>query len=459
MRLVMAQEQPTPISESTTSAAAGPEQVKAGAPALPPLPLLAAFSWRLISGTVLLLLLIFVLGLGTGVVLAAPAHNPSNVGWWEMLTGQTAAVPLCEHGEQSFYPEFQTFWEAMGLLYRDYYGELPTPQDATYHAIRGVLSALTDPNTSFLTPTEAEHFRTNLAGSFEGIGARVEWDEELDTLRITEPFENQPAWRAGIKRGDYILAVDGESLVGTDVTFAVARIRGPKGSTVVLSVLHEIGAEPEEITVERDRIETPTIVTETLGSDQNIAYIKLNTFNQNAGQLVRQAVEAAMDREVAGLVFDLRGNSGGLLREAVKVAGTFMQDAPVLIERFSNGTTENYETDGTAAAPDLPMIVLVNEGSASASEIVAGALQDQHRAQLLGVTTYGKGSVQLPHTLKDGSIMRVTVARWYTPNDRTIDGTGLTPDIQVERTEADLEKGVDPQLERAVEQLEAEIER
>ncbi len=422
---------------------------------------LAALSWPLIGGLVLALLFIFVLGLGTGIALGSTtsAQSITTTGWWQTLTGQTVAIRHCDQGDQPFYPEFQTFWEAMGLLQRDFYGELPSAQVATYNAIRGVVSELADPNTSFLTPQEADHFRTNLTGSFEGIGARVEWDEDLDTLRITEPFENQPAWRAGIKRGDYILAVDGESLVGTDLTSAVGRIRGPKGSTVTLSVLHEIGAEPEEIPVVRDRIETPTIATETLGADQNIAYIKLNTFNQNAGQLMQQAVKDAVARDVAGLVFDLRGNSGGLLREAVKVASIFLEDTSVLIERFSSGAVETYETEGRAVAATLPMIVLVNEGSASASEIVAGAIQDHGRAQLLGAITYGKGSVQLPHTLKDGSIMRVTVARWYTPNDRTIDGAGLRPDINVELTQEDLERGTDPQLDRAITQLEAEIEQ
>jgi len=416
-------------------------------------------SWPVLGGIIMGVLCVFVLGMGAGAALAAstPTHATATSGWFGALTGQAAAEPLCAETAHPFYPEFQTFWEAMELLYRDFYGELPDARAATYQAIRGVVSQLPDPNTSFMTPQEADLFRTNLAGSFEGIGARVEWDEELDTLRITEPFENQPAWRAGIKRGDYILAVNGESLVGGDLTAAVELIRGPKGSTVVLTVLHAIGEDPEEIAVERDRIETPTIATETLGNDQNIAYIKLNTFNQNAGQLVRQAVEAAVARGVAGLVFDLRGNSGGLLREAVKVVSVFLEDQPVLIERFSNGATETYSTDGTAIAPTLPLVVLVNEGSASASEIVAGALQDHGRAPLIGAVTYGKGSVQLPHTLKDGSIMRVTVARWYTPHDRTIDGAGLQPDVQVERTADDQNGGADPQLAAALAQLEAEI--
>jgi carboxyl-terminal processing protease len=215
--------------------------------------------------------------------------------------------------------------------------------------------------------------------------------------------------------------------------------------------------EPFDIEVVRDRIDTPTIATDTLGEEKNIAYVKLSTFNQNAGQLVQQAVADALKREPAALIFDLRGNTGGLLREAIKVTNVFIDNSTVLLERFNDGRLETYETTTSAVTKDLPMLVLVNEGSASASEIVAGALQDTQRAQLLGVTTYGKGSVQLPHTLSDGSIMRVTIAHWFTPNDRTIDGTGLAPDVVVELTEDDRNKGADPQLTAAVELLQKEI--
>jgi len=308
-----------------------------------------------------------------------------------------------------------------------------------------------------LTPAEADFFRTSIQGSFEGIGARVEWDETVETLRISEPFENQPAWQAGLRRGDLVLAVDGESLQGTSLNEAVAKIRGPKGTTIVLSVLSEGSADPRDVPVTRDLIETPTIATDSLGQDQQIAYVKLTTFNQNAGQLVRQAVEEAMKHEPTALILDLRGNTGGLLREAIKVANVFVEESTILLERFNDGRVERYATTTQAVAKNIPMIVLVNEGSASASEIVAGALQDTGRAQLLGVTTFGKGSVQLPHTLSNGAIMRVTVARWFTPNDRTIEGTGLAPDIVIELTDEDREHGADPQLTAAVDLLEQQI--
>lgn len=413
----------------------------------------------LIMAGILAFIVTFFVGAGVGYAFARTpeAAASADAGWWSMLTGQTLASVQCSETQELLYPEFATFWEALQLLYKDFYGKLPAPEKATYDAIRGVVDELGDPNTSFLTPEEADFFRTAIQGSFEGIGARVEWDEELDTLRITEPFENQPAWQAGLRRGDLVLAVDGESLKGSDLNKAVAKIRGEKGTAVVLTIARDDSTEPFDVTVVRDLIETPTIVTDTLGETQKIAYVKLTTFNQNAGQLVRQAVEEALKHEPVALVFDLRGNTGGLLREAVKVANVFIEDSIVLLERFGDGRIETYKTTTGAVTKTIPMMVLVNEGSASASEIVAGALQDTGRAKLLGVTTFGKGSVQLPHTLSNGAIMRVTVARWFTPNDRTIEGTGLEPDVVVELTEEDRTTGADPQLATAVELLEKEI--
>lgn len=407
-------------------------------------PLLLLFVGLLIGLT------LFLVGLGAGFGLAqlgraseaSASLNPIN------SAGRVDA-------QRELDPEFETFWEAMDLLYRDFYGELPADDEATYGAIRGVLNQLDDPNTSFLTPDEAEFFRTSIRGNFEGIGARVQWNDEHDTLAIVEPFENQPAWNAGIRRDDLVLAVDGESIVGGDLNSAVSMIRGEKGTTVVLTIARAGEVEPFDIAVVRDLIETPTISTDSLGDDGEIAYVRLNTFNENAGQLVRQAVEDAVERDAAALIFDLRGNSGGLLREAVKVASVFLPgDANTLIERFSDGREQVYETEGQPVTTDLPLVVLVNGGSASASEIVAGAIQDADRGKLVGVTTFGKGSVQLPHTLEDGSIMRVTIARWYTPADRSIEGTGLEPDVEIEITDEEREAGADPQLDRALELLE-----
>jgi carboxyl-terminal processing protease len=357
-------------------------------------------------------------------------------------------------GAKGLYPEFELFWEAMDLLYGEYFGNLPRSEDAAYESIRGVISLLDDPNTSLLTPEEADYYRSNVDGEFEGIGARVGWNEEADTLVITEPFENQPAWQAGLRRGDLILAVDGESIVGMGLAAAVEQIRGPEGSTVVLTVQSPGETTTSEVEIVRDRLDIPTISSATLGDASDVAYVRLNMFNGNAGQLIRESVRDAMRRNPRAMILDLRGNSGGLLREAVKVTNVFLEDEVVLFERFNDGEMETYRTEGRAVSEKVPLVVLVNEGSASASEIVAGALQDHGRATLIGTKTYGKGSVQLPHTLSDNGILRVTVARWLTPNERSIDGVGLQPDIVVPSDEGGYSDVEDPQLAAALQYIQ-----
>jgi len=402
-------------------------------------------------------------GIGFGFGRLSAAGELGRSASSERSEASTTAQPSDRDLRADLDEEFDTFWEAMDVLYQNFYGELPDGDTATYDAIRGIVSNLDDPNTSFLSPDEAEVFRTNLTGSFEGIGARVDWDVDADTVRVVEPFENQPAWNAGVRRDDLILAVDGESVIGTDLNSAVSKIRGPKGSTVVLTILRfgENNNEPFEISVVRDTIESPTVSSDRFGTEATgegaMAYVRLYTFNENAGTLIKQAIDDATDRKAKGIILDLRGNSGGLLREAVKISSLFLEDEVVLLERFKDGDEEIYRTTDEGTVTDLPMVVLVNEGTASASEIVAGALQDAERAPLIGSTTFGKGSVQLPEVLSDGSIMRVTIARWYTPNNRTIDGVGLVPDIDVALTDADREAGADPQLDRAILELEALI--
>ena len=404
----------------------------------------------------LAVIVVFALGAGVGFGFGR-LSNSGRVAAAAIATGAGDTVQRAD-----LEANFATFWEAMDVLYENFYGDLPDGKAGTYDAIRGVVGQLGDPNTSFLTPDEANVFRTNIQGSFEGIGARVDWDEDADTVRIVEPFENQPAWNAGLRRGDLILAIDGESVVGTDLTSAVARIRGARGSTATLTILRppaegEAASAPFDVKVERATIESPTVTTEALGADGEIGYIRLYTFNENAGALTKQAVEDAVARGAKGIILDLRGNSGGLLREAVKLTSLFVGDAVVLNERFKDGAEEVYRSSGSPVTTALPLVLLVDEGSASASEIVAGALQDAGRATLVGATTFGKGSVQIPQTLSDGSIMRVTIARWYTPNNRTIDGTGLTPDVLVAFTDGERAAVGDPQRDRALQELQTRI--
>ena len=401
-----------------------------------------------LTGCAILLVsaLIFSIGSGIGFYIGRMSSPAETAG---------SAVIAAETGRALAPADLGIFWEAMDLLEEDFYGELPSPNERSYGAIRGVLDTLDDQNTGFLTPTEATRFLESIEGSFEGIGALVEWAEDEGAIRIVEPFEDQPAWNAGIRRGDLIIAINGQDVADlSNLNEAINRIKGPKGTEVHLTVRRDGLDDPLEVPVTRDTIDIPVVKSERYGENDEFAYVHLKRFSADAGAKLRAELEDLLTDETQGLIFDLRGNPGGLLREAINVTSIFLEDERVLIERFSDGTEEIYNTEGGALVPDdLPLVVLVNWGSASASEIVAGALQDVERAPLIGVTTYGKGSVQLPHTLSDESLLRVTIALWYTPSDRSINATGLEPDIVVERTNEQIENEEDPQLDRAIEFL------
>ncbi len=344
---------------------------------------------------------------------------------------------------------FDLFWEAWDLIQRDYYGELSTDEEMTNGAIRGAINTLGDPFTAFIDPRVAEINREDDSGSFEGIGAYVTMRD--GRLMIVSTFKNQPAAEAGVRRGDFVLQVDETPIENMSVYEAITLIRGPAGMPVRLTILRE-GEEPFEVEIVRARIDIPVVESEM--REDGIAYVSLFDFSSDASDKLGDAIEELLEQDPKGLILDLRGNPGGWLNEAVEATGLFLpRKDVVLIERFNDGTDRTYETPDKPIAPDIPMVVLVDGGSASASEIVAGALQDHGRAVLLGETTFGKGSVQWPHELSNGAELRVTGARWFTPNDRAIHGEGLDPDIEIELTFEDLEADLDPQLLRAVEYL------
>ncbi len=348
---------------------------------------------------------------------------------------------------------FQLFWEVWDLVQRNFYGELPDMQQVTYAAIQGVLNTLDDQYTAFIEPQAAAIIAEDATGEFEGIGAFVDMDE-TGTLEIVGIFEQGPAEQAGVLEGDRVLEVDGVSIVGVSLYEAINLIRGPADTEVTLLIRREGVSEPFEIVVTRARLEIPTIKVEM--RDDGIGYIRLYEFNSTASELMEEGLEELLVQEPQGIVFDLRGNPGGWLDQAVEVADLFLDDGTIVIERWSDGREQLLPASGARSGDvgeDIPLVVLVDRGSASASEIVAGALQDRERAVLIGELTFGKGSVQRPFTLSDGSELRVTIARWFTPNDRVIHGQGLEPDIEVLLPEEGLEQGEDPQLERAVEYL------
>jgi len=344
---------------------------------------------------------------------------------------------------------FDLFWEVWNLIQQNYYGDLPTDEEMTYGAIRGALDTLDDPYTGFLDPDLAAISREDLSGAFEGIGAYVTMNEGL--LEIASTFKDQPAQRAGLRRGDIVLKVDDTPIENMSIYEAITLIRGPAGTPVRLTILRE-GEEPFEVEVVRARIEVPVVESEM--REDGIAYVRLNEFTPDASANLAEAIKPMLEQNPKGLILDLRGNPGGWMNEAILTAGLFLpKDDLVLIERTKDGAEQSLRNPEEPIAPDIPMVVLVDAGSASASEIVAGALQDHQRAVLIGEKTFGKGSVWTPLELSNGGELRVTVARWFTPNDRAIHGEGLEPDVAVELTQEDFDAERDPQLDRAVEYL------
>jgi carboxyl-terminal processing protease len=348
-------------------------------------------------------------------------------------------------------PGFDVFWEAWGIVEREFYGEVPDVEERVFGAIRGMVFTYGDENTAFIDPTRASLLQEDASGSFEGIGASVQLDE-VGRLVIAEPFVGRPAAEAGVQRGDVVLEVDGESLLGLSLYESVALIRGEAGSTVILTIARQGLDEPIEIPVVRAKIEIEVVESRVL--DDNIGYVSLSEFSSGSSRKLLTAIEDLQDQGVEKLVLDLRNNPGGLLTESVAVTSLFLNDEIVLREKRKGFDQEQtYQATGINPLPDIPLVVLINRGSASASEIVAGALKDHSRATIIGEQSFGKGTVQLPHTLRDGSELRVTIAEWFTPDGNTIDETGIVPDIVVERTQADFFDNLDPQLDRAIEVL------
>jgi carboxyl-terminal processing protease len=303
----------------------------------------------------------------------------------------------------------------------------------------------------YQTPEEYETAQEYLnRRDYTGIGAWVSTDK--DYLTIISPIKGSPAEKAGLRPNDQIIAIDGEDMTGVEPEAARQKVLGPAGTNVTLTILRA-GQEPFDVTITRAQIVVPLVESEMLEGD--IAYVSLSTFGDTASQDLRAALTELLAQNPKGLILDLRNNGGGYLDQAVSVVSEFIPGKQVVvIEKDGDGSEDTSASSGRGLATDIPLVVLVNEGSASASEIVAGAIQDYGRAKLVGATTFGKGSVQILTPLGDNEgMIGITVAAWLTPNGRTIEGTGLTPDIVVERTDADFDAGRDPQLEKAIELL------
>jgi carboxyl-terminal processing protease len=348
---------------------------------------------------------------------------------------------------------FAPFWESWKLVHEKYVDQPLNDTTLMRGAIQGMLASLGDAHTSYMDPAEYKDSNSFLAGSYEGIGAYV--DTTGDYLSIVSTIKDSPALKAGLQSGDQIIKIDGKDMKGIPGELVRQKVLGPAGTVVTMTILRGT-QDPFDVKVTRAKITIASVEGKMLSS--NLAYVQINTFGDTTTQELRATLKDLLAQHPKGLILDLRNNGGGYLDTAVEVGSEFINKGPILFEKYGDGTMKEYDATSGGQATDVPMVVLVNEGTASASEIVSGALQDDKRAKLVGVTSYGKGSVQewLPLSNDQGAV-RITIAKWLTPLKRTIDHVGLTPEVVVKMTKDDYTAGRDPQLDAAVQTLLAMI--
>jgi carboxyl-terminal processing protease len=365
---------------------------------------------------------------------------------WLVMDGRTASAE-----EEA---EFGVFWEAWHLVEDHFFGETPAMQQIAWGAIRGALDTLDDRHTTFLEPTPRQREKEDLSGRFGGIGAYVSQAE--DGSIVLEPMTDLPAEQAGILAGDVVIRVDDTEITpDTTVDEVVTLVRGEIGTTVALTLRREGEAEPLVIEVRREEIPSPSVQWEMMEGLENVGYVRISLFSGRTAKELDEAIKDLKEQGMERLVLDLRGNGGGLFDAAIDVSSAFLDGDTVLFQVERDQEERIFEARRGGEFTEGPLVLLVDGGTASASEIVAGALQDRSRATLVGQKTYGKGSVQSVYDLSDGSSVHITSAKWLTPGRRLIDGQGLEPDIAVEFTDQDRNSGLDPQLERALEVLGA----
>lgn len=389
----------------------------------------------------------------TAVIISAALVTAAFGGGYIVSSSVFPAHPqsVKDNAPAEFQSNIGVFWEAWRLVHDQFYKPAKLDDTSlTYGSIAGMVDALGDPHTAFVDPRRADRLNTDLQGSFEGIGATVEM--RSGRLTIVSPIKGSPAEARGIKPGDIVLKVNDTVIENMTVDEAVSIIRGPKGSKVTLTI-QRANTPVFTVDITRDTIRVPFVegrIIESTGT--KIAYIRMSEFGSTAPQELHTQLVQLLAQSPKALIFDLRNNPGGFLDAAQQVSGEFLKpDSVALIEQMKDGQRQEFKVRGGGAALDIPMVLLVNGGSASASEIISADLRDYKRATIIGVKTYGKGSVQVPHQLSDQSQLRVTIAHFLSPKGLEIHQVGISPDIEVaDPTDAEVLQSKDPQLERAI---------
>jgi carboxyl-terminal processing protease len=358
--------------------------------------------------------------------------------------------------------DYGTLNEIEDILEQDFVNpDAIDPNALLNGAIQGQIDALGDPHTVYISPEDLALGVDIIAGTFEGIGAQVDQDPVTGQIVIVAPFRDSPAEKAGIRAGDVIQAVDGESTEGWSVADAVKRIRGAGGTDVTLTIAHSNG-DVEDVVVTRSTIEIPTVYPAEVRDEngeviEDLAYLELQQFtNETVGDLSEE-LDRIVEAGYKGLILDLRRNPGGGLDATVEVADMFLDGGLVLTQVDRDGSRREFKAESGGEAVNLPVVILVSKGSASGSEVLAGALRDHGRATLVGEQTFGKGSVNHLRNLSNGGALYVTIARWLTPNGEQIEGVGLAPDVSIALSEEDIAANRDTQLFAAIDELEKQF--
>ena len=388
-----------------------------------------------------------ILGSGVWIGWTAGRNYPKNI----VVNAATNITP----DASTTAANFSTFWAAWADINNDsLWAPSTTPQNRMYGAITGMVASLGDPYTEFFTPADSKQFTQDITGNFGGIGAQLGMNSSTEIVVISA-ISSTPAYAAGLKSQDIIVSINGSSTANMNIDNAVSLIRGAVGTKVTLGIFRQGWSTPKNFVITRADIQVPTVEFSMKG---NIADIQLNEFTQDSDNLFYQALQKAVNNNAQGIVLDLRGNPGGYLEVAVDLSGYFLKPgSPVVKEVGRTVPEQDYTASGSGALDNMPMAILIDGGSASAAEILSGALNDDRKIPLIGSKSFGKGTVQQLEDLPDGSSLKITVAHWVLPSGRILDHDGLLPNYPVAITDAQIMAGQDPQLAKALEIVKVEI--